>query len=73
VKVSVVAADDIGDGVELGQAMITEYLKSGLLIKRSEQPEYFSLEEMPKSDEGSLDQQQSNQQIPFNRGAIITS
>jgi CRISPR-associated protein Cst2 len=40
---------NIGDRAELDQEMINKYLNSKMLIKRQDQPEYFSLEKIPES------------------------
>lgn len=41
---------NVGDRAELDQAMIKKYLGSKMLIKRQDQPEYFSLEKASLSD-----------------------
>jgi CRISPR-associated protein Cst2 len=41
---------NIGDRAELDQAMIHKYIDNKMLVKRPDQPEYFSLEKMPESD-----------------------
>ena len=41
---------NVGDRAELDQAMINKYLGSKMLIKRQDQPEYFSLEKVSLSD-----------------------
>ena len=46
---------NVGDRAELDQAMINKYVASKMLIKRQDQPEYFSLEKIPESADAAAE------------------
>lgn len=55
---------NIGDRAELDQTMINKYLDSKMLLKRQDQPEYFSLEKTAEDAPAEMSQPKTKQSAP---------